>query len=129
MCIVPKCNKAVKVRGLCMACYCIARRLVANGETTWTKLEKRGFAKSPTRGHRSPFADAFYRTQRGEAMLMHIVATLRETREALQCEEASRKRHRYAREEVQANRQRARLATEDREDWLQDTLETERVLG
>lgn len=35
----------ILARGLCNACYCIARRSISRGETTWTKLEKSGDAQ------------------------------------------------------------------------------------
>lgn len=50
-------------------------------------------------------------------------------RAQLQTERDSRKRHRYQREEVTLQRTRVALELGDREAWLQDTLETERILG
>lgn len=44
-------------------------------------------------------------------------------------EEASRKRHRYQREESSLQQVRQDLESGDREEWLQATLETERILG
>lgn len=58
--------------------------------------------------------------------LNHIIAVLQAT---LAEETASRKRHRYPREEVTLQRVRTDLETGDREQWLQDTLETEAILG
>lgn len=56
-----------------------------------------------------------------ESIIAVVKATLEE-------ENQSRKRHRYQREEVSLGRVRVDLETGDREDWLQDTLETEDIL-
>lgn len=58
--------------------------------------------------------------------LERIIAELQVT---LQRERANQKRHRYHIEEVAVERVRADLETGDREQWLQDTLETEAILG
>ena len=58
--------------------------------------------------------------------LESIIAQLRAT---LEVENQSRKRQRYQREEESLQRVRADLETGNREDWLQDTLETEDTLG
>lgn len=58
--------------------------------------------------------------------LQHIIASLQAT---LAEEAASRKRHRYIREEATLQATRHALDKGDREQWLQDTLETEAILG
>ncbi len=55
-----------------------------------------------------------------------IVAELKAT---LASEAASRKRHRYVKEESTLRATRVMLAASDREQWLQDTLATEAELG
>jgi len=39
-CVVPRCKRKVKSRGLCASCYEKQRKNVANGQTTWEKLEE-----------------------------------------------------------------------------------------
>lgn len=58
--------------------------------------------------------------------LSGIIAELKAT---LESEAASRKCHRYAKEEQVVSRVRADLATGNREDWLEDTLTVEQELG
>lgn len=58
-------------------------------------------------------------------VLESIIAELRAT---LESESQSRKRRRYQREEQTVQRVRRDLATGDREQWLQDTLETDAIL-
>ncbi len=57
--------------------------------------------------------------------LESIIAVVKAT---LESENQSRKRHRYQREEVSLQRVRADLDTCNREEWLQETLETEETL-
>ena len=38
-CLVPDCDRKPLTRGLCQQCYTVARKLIASGRTTWTKLE------------------------------------------------------------------------------------------
>ncbi len=40
-CLVPKCGRMAKSRGLCGACYQAAKTLVDSGKTTWEELEER----------------------------------------------------------------------------------------
>jgi len=58
--------------------------------------------------------------------LPYIIAELQAT---LQREQTTRKQTRYRQEEITLQRVRADLETGDREQWLQDTLETEAILG
>lgn len=58
--------------------------------------------------------------------LSGIIASLKAT---FADEAASRKRHRYVREERSLQTTRRALATVDPEQWLQDTLDVERELG
>lgn len=60
---------------------------------------------------------------------MALEAIIAELRATLELERQSRKRHRYQREEVSLERVRADLETGNREDWLQEALETEETLG
>ncbi len=46
-CISPDCSHTTIARGLCMQCYDVSRRLIANGQTTWDELEESGFARAP----------------------------------------------------------------------------------
>lgn len=41
-CLKPGCKRKVKSRGLCLACYKAAAKLIKAGGTTWEKLEKAG---------------------------------------------------------------------------------------
>ena len=41
-CLVPDCGRLVMTRGLCQACYSVARHLVNDGKTTWEALEVAG---------------------------------------------------------------------------------------
>ena len=41
-CLVPRCKKNTVLRGLCKSHYQYARNLVAEGQTTWGKLQASG---------------------------------------------------------------------------------------
>ena len=55
-CLVRRCKRAVRARGLCDACYRAAKRKVQAEETTWDELESHKLAHSQRR--RSPFHQA-----------------------------------------------------------------------
>ncbi len=50
-CLRPDCNNSPWSRGLCKGCYASARKLVADGKTTWADLEKRGKCKHAVEMH------------------------------------------------------------------------------
>ena len=58
--------------------------------------------------------------------LPYIIAELQAT---LRREELHRKRHRYQREEATLQRVRSDLENGDREQWVQETRETAKILG
>lgn len=41
-CLVPKCGRDAKSRGLCLKDYKAAAKFVKAGETTWEKMENAG---------------------------------------------------------------------------------------
>ncbi len=45
-CITPGCYLSIYARGLCFACYNAAARYVAEGKTTWAKLEVAGKSRA-----------------------------------------------------------------------------------
>ena len=49
LCLKPNCKSiaAINLRGLCMKHYSEAKKLVANGETTWEELASLGLASIP----------------------------------------------------------------------------------
>lgn len=44
-CITPGCGKKAMTRGLCSACYPVARGLIRAKKTTWEDMEARGVAR------------------------------------------------------------------------------------
>ena len=60
---------------------------------------------------------------------MALESIIAELRAILESEKQSRKRHRYQREETAAERMRQDLETGNRENWLENCLETEDTLG
>jgi hypothetical protein len=48
-CLLPKCKKAPKCRGLCPGHYAVALKLVRMQKITWAELEAAGKCKPP--GH------------------------------------------------------------------------------
>jgi hypothetical protein len=53
-CLFPKCKNSIHSRGLCSAHYHTASRQVANGMTTWEKLERSGKVKVAAKRGRKP---------------------------------------------------------------------------
>jgi len=45
-CLVPKCPKPAKVRGLCCTCHAGARAEIKLGRTTWAELEELNLARA-----------------------------------------------------------------------------------
>jgi hypothetical protein len=41
-CLTPECVRVALTRGLCAACYAVARGMVKDGVTTWEVLEANG---------------------------------------------------------------------------------------
>lgn len=72
-CLVPKCEKAAKTRGLCHTCYQSAKGLVKKGVTTWEKLANKGLATLKSsegqKGMRSKFYKAFMETEKKKGLL------------------------------------------------------------
>jgi hypothetical protein len=58
ICVVPSCGREAKIRGLCGRCCTAARKAVADGKTTWKKLEAAGLAKAPRHQAHGVFAEA-----------------------------------------------------------------------
>lgn len=54
-CIIDKCGKDSRWKGLCSACYGQAKQLIDAGETTWEELGALGLAVIPDK----PFVTAF----------------------------------------------------------------------
>lgn len=55
MCIIDKCEKEARWKGLCSACYGQAKQLIDAQETTWEELGLLGLAIIPDK----PFVAAF----------------------------------------------------------------------
>ena len=49
-CITEGCDNKQRTRGLCNACYYMARVLIRDGKTTWEEMVRRGVAK-PSETH------------------------------------------------------------------------------
>jgi hypothetical protein len=56
-CLIPKCGRAQKSRGLCAACNSAALRKISRGETSWADLIDMGLALPPEK--RGPRGGAF----------------------------------------------------------------------
>ena len=41
-CLTPDCGRVAGTRGLCPACYAVARAMVKDGSVTWEALEAKG---------------------------------------------------------------------------------------
>lgn len=54
-CVIPKCDKEARWKGLCSACYGQAKQLIDAQETTWEELGALGLAVIPDK----PFVAAF----------------------------------------------------------------------
>lgn len=54
-CLIAKCDKEARWKGLCSACYGQAKQLIDAGETTWEELAALGLAVVPDK----PFVVAF----------------------------------------------------------------------
>ena len=57
-CLIDGCTRAAVSRGLCHACYSVARGTILRNETSWEELENLGLARHFTMG-RAPAAGAF----------------------------------------------------------------------
>lgn len=57
-CCVPGCQKPVRARGMCEACYRTAARKVDRGEISWAMLVKKGLARPYRETQRSPLTAA-----------------------------------------------------------------------
>jgi len=57
-CLVEGCDEPKKCRGLCAACYSIARLRVNSGLVTWSDLVSMGLALEVEERPRNPFASA-----------------------------------------------------------------------
>jgi hypothetical protein len=44
-CLIEKCERLSKSRGLCFSCYQTATNLIKDKKTTWEKLEELGLAR------------------------------------------------------------------------------------
>lgn len=63
MCLIPACAKprAAQLKGLCMACYSKAKKLVDAGTETWESLAARGLCQPPESN--DPFTQAYNRSK------------------------------------------------------------------
>lgn len=57
LCKIEGCFRKAGMRELCLVCYGKAKKMVENGEVTWTRLEEMGLCGPDTHSH--PFDRAF----------------------------------------------------------------------
>lgn len=58
-CIKPSCENVINTRGLCLAHYHQARRLIQAGSTTWERLRANG-KSLPSREDKSKVTQAWF---------------------------------------------------------------------
>lgn len=58
-CLYPDCLSPWRTRGLCPKHYAQLQKAVRVGETTWKKLEKKGWAKSSDKHYRKQWGRKF----------------------------------------------------------------------
>jgi hypothetical protein len=63
ICMTPDCGKPCHARGLCVACFRTAGRMVAKGETTWDRIVARGLGRPAA--YRAPRTSKFRKAIQG----------------------------------------------------------------
>jgi hypothetical protein len=58
-CMVPGCDRPLKLRGLCWACYQSAARLIRLGRESWESLTAKELAIQSEKKFRAPLMQAY----------------------------------------------------------------------